>query len=204
MDRTGIRDRWISCSSPWTWKRSRGARPRRPAARSGRRIQDRQAGCSRAAGRPRRGARRARRSGVPRSQVSRHPEHRRGRGRRGHAARRVDAQRPRLGRRSDDARGARRRRRRGRAPLAPAPLVIAVTMLTSLDQEALAEIGVATAMAAQVERLAALHRSRPDWTASSRRRRRSPLSARGSARGSPSSRPASAERATRRATSTGR
>src|SRR3954447_13435055 len=42
--------------------------------------------------------------------------------------------------------------RRGR----PAPLVIAVTMLTSLDQNALAEIGVPATVASQVERLAAL------------------------------------------------
>ena len=38
----------------------------------------------------------------------------------------------------------------------PAPLVIAVTMLTSLDQEALAAIGLSASVAAQVERLAAL------------------------------------------------
>lgn len=38
----------------------------------------------------------------------------------------------------------------------PAPLVIAVTMLTSLTQEALTEIGLREAMASQVERLAAL------------------------------------------------
>jgi orotidine-5'-phosphate decarboxylase len=38
----------------------------------------------------------------------------------------------------------------------PAPLVIAVTMLTSLDQEALTEIGLHEATTAQVERLAAL------------------------------------------------
>lgn len=38
----------------------------------------------------------------------------------------------------------------------PAPLVIAVTMLTSLTREALAEIGLREAMASQVERLAAL------------------------------------------------
>ena len=38
----------------------------------------------------------------------------------------------------------------------PAPLVIAVTMLTSLDQEALTEIGLAASVAEQVERLAAL------------------------------------------------
>jgi orotidine-5'-phosphate decarboxylase len=38
----------------------------------------------------------------------------------------------------------------------PAPLVVAVTMLTSLDQAALAEIGFDASMAAQVERLAAL------------------------------------------------
>jgi orotidine-5'-phosphate decarboxylase len=38
----------------------------------------------------------------------------------------------------------------------PAPLVIAVTMLTSLDQAALSEIGMPDAVAAQVERLAAL------------------------------------------------
>jgi hypothetical protein len=38
----------------------------------------------------------------------------------------------------------------------PAPLVIAVTMLTSLDQEALTEIGLTASVAAQVERLAAL------------------------------------------------
>ena len=38
----------------------------------------------------------------------------------------------------------------------PAPLVIAVTMLTSLDQRALTEIGMADAMTAQVGRLAAL------------------------------------------------
>ena len=38
----------------------------------------------------------------------------------------------------------------------PAPLVIAVTMLTSLDQAALTEIGVAATVAEQVEHLAAL------------------------------------------------
>jgi orotidine-5'-phosphate decarboxylase len=38
----------------------------------------------------------------------------------------------------------------------PAPLVIAVTMLTSLDQQALTEIGMPDAVAAQVGRLAAL------------------------------------------------
>jgi orotidine-5'-phosphate decarboxylase len=38
----------------------------------------------------------------------------------------------------------------------PAPLVIAVTMLTSLDQQALADIGMTEGMAAQVGRLAAL------------------------------------------------
>lgn len=38
----------------------------------------------------------------------------------------------------------------------PAPLLIAVTMLTSLDQQALTDIGMNDAMAAQVGRLAAL------------------------------------------------
>ena len=38
----------------------------------------------------------------------------------------------------------------------PAPLVIAVTMLTSLDQEALTEIGLRDTVAVQVERLASL------------------------------------------------
>jgi orotidine-5'-phosphate decarboxylase len=38
----------------------------------------------------------------------------------------------------------------------PAPLVIAVTMLTSLDQATLTEVGIAAAVAEQVERLAAL------------------------------------------------
>jgi orotidine-5'-phosphate decarboxylase len=38
----------------------------------------------------------------------------------------------------------------------PAPLVIAVTMLTSLSQESMAQIGMAGALPAQVERLAAL------------------------------------------------
>jgi len=42
--------------------------------------------------------------------------------------------------------------RRGR----PAPLVIAVTMLTSLNEAALADIGLLTSVASQVERLAAL------------------------------------------------
>jgi orotidine-5'-phosphate decarboxylase len=41
----------------------------------------------------------------------------------------------------------------------PAPLVIAVTMLTSLDQEALTEIGLTASVAVQVERLAALTES---------------------------------------------
>ena len=41
----------------------------------------------------------------------------------------------------------------------PVPLVIAVTMLTSLDQQALADIGMADPMAAQVGRLAALTES---------------------------------------------
>jgi orotidine-5'-phosphate decarboxylase len=38
----------------------------------------------------------------------------------------------------------------------PAPLVIAVTMLTSLDQATLTEVGIGAAVAEQVERLAAL------------------------------------------------
>jgi orotidine-5'-phosphate decarboxylase len=38
----------------------------------------------------------------------------------------------------------------------PVPLVIAVTMLTSLDQEAVTEIGLSGSVATQVERLAAL------------------------------------------------
>ena len=41
----------------------------------------------------------------------------------------------------------------------PAPLLIAVTMLTSLDQAALSEIGVSEPMASQVVRLAALAES---------------------------------------------
>ena len=41
----------------------------------------------------------------------------------------------------------------------PAPLVIAVTMLTSLSQDSMAEIGMAGPLPAQVERLAALARS---------------------------------------------
>jgi len=41
----------------------------------------------------------------------------------------------------------------------PAPLVIAVTMLTSLSQESTAQIGMAGALPAQVERLAALAQS---------------------------------------------
>src|SRR5438128_2351624 len=45
--------------------------------------------------------------------------------------------------------------RLGRRP----PLVIAVTMLTSLDQQALSDIGVSEAMASQVGRLAALTES---------------------------------------------
>ena len=57
----------------------------------------------------------------------------------------------------DDARGPRGRGRRGGAAVAVrAPLVIAVTVLTSLDEAALREIGCRRPMAAQVERLAAL------------------------------------------------
>jgi len=41
----------------------------------------------------------------------------------------------------------------------PAPLVIAVTMLTSLSQDAMAEIGMTGSLPAQVERLAALAQS---------------------------------------------
>src|SRR4051794_25146179 len=41
----------------------------------------------------------------------------------------------------------------------PAPLVIAVTMLTSLDQAALTEVGLTATVAGQVERLAALTES---------------------------------------------
>jgi orotidine-5'-phosphate decarboxylase len=41
----------------------------------------------------------------------------------------------------------------------PAPLVIAVTMLTSLDQEAMTQIGLSASPAEQVERLAALTES---------------------------------------------
>jgi orotidine-5'-phosphate decarboxylase len=57
----------------------------------------------------------------------------------------------RAGRAAADEEAARRSR--------PAPLVIAVTMLTSLDQRALAEIGISEPMAAQVGRLAALTES---------------------------------------------
>src|SRR5262245_10154431 len=38
----------------------------------------------------------------------------------------------------------------------PGPLIVAVTMLTSLDQQALSDIGMAEGMSAQVGRLAAL------------------------------------------------
>src|SRR4029077_2002244 len=41
----------------------------------------------------------------------------------------------------------------------PAPLVIAVTMLTSLSQDSMAQIGMAGGLPAQVERLAALAQS---------------------------------------------
>jgi orotidine-5'-phosphate decarboxylase len=41
----------------------------------------------------------------------------------------------------------------------PAPLVIAVTLLTSLDQQAVAEVGFTSAIGEQVERLAALAQS---------------------------------------------
>jgi len=41
----------------------------------------------------------------------------------------------------------------------PAPLVVAVTMLTSLSEESMAGIGIAGSLSAQVERLAALAQS---------------------------------------------
>ncbi len=49
----------------------------------------------------------------------------------------------------------------------PAPIIVAVTALTSLDDEALVEIGVSRSMERQVEELAALA-----WQRRSRRRRR--------------------------------
>ena len=85
-----------------------------------------------------RSAGRARRPRVPRSQVPRHSQHRRDARSRGDVARRVDGERARVRRSCDDAGGARRgardrRRAKGRTP----PLVIAVTVLTSMNDATL-------------------------------------------------------------------
>ena len=75
-------------------------------------------------------------SRLPRSQVPRHSEHRRAGVRGGDAARRLDAERARR-RRARDARGGARRGRRDRGGKrgAPPPLLIAVTVLTSLGDD---------------------------------------------------------------------
>ena len=109
----------------------------------GRRLQDRQPPVHRrrTVDRPR--AHRARRPRLPRPEVPRHPEHRRDRGRGGDVARRLDGERARERRHRDDARGAGRgagdaAAKRGTPP----PLVIAVTVLTSMNQAALRETGI--------------------------------------------------------------
>ena len=86
---------------------------------------------------------RARRRGLPRPQVPRHPAHRRERRRRGDAARRPDVRRARLGQRRDDARDGRRGehgvcRNEGLAR----PKILAVTVLTSLSRDDLKRVGV--------------------------------------------------------------
>ena len=91
----------------------------RRTARRRRRVQDRQPAVHEPRAGIRRGARVARRSRLPRSEVPRHPEHRRRRGGRRHAARRVDGQRACVGRPRDDEGRARSGRRRSRAPVAP-------------------------------------------------------------------------------------
>ncbi len=137
------------------------------------------------AARPGRGGGRpqARRRGLPRPQVPRHPEHGGGRGARGGAARRVHVQCPRLRRPRHDARGGRGRGGRGQDSSAcRRPLVLAVTVLTSLDRAALSrELGVASSVEGHVLHLCRARPRARDSTAAWPRPTRSAPSANASA-----------------------
>ena len=77
-------------------------------------------------------------TGLRRREAARHPEHGRAGVREHRQARCADVQRARARRRGDDARGPQRRRPRRRRGGRPAPLVLAVTVLSSQSGEGLA------------------------------------------------------------------
>src|SRR5204862_3124642 len=94
-------------------------------------------------------------SRLPRSQVPRHPQHRRRRRARGDAPRRLHAQRSRLGGLAMMRAAAEAATKAARDFAVPRPLCLGVTVLTSLDRAALErEAGVTASVPAHVLRLA--------------------------------------------------
>ena len=96
------------------------------------------------------GAARARREGVPRPQVPRHPQHGGERGGARGRPRRLAAHRARPGRPRDAGGG------HGRPARGGATRVLAITVLTSHSEASLAELGLGGPLQANVERLARL------------------------------------------------